>query len=166
MVYLGYIAAVLIGVLLGLIGAGGSILTIPVLVYLIGISPVNATSYSLFIIGISAFIGGLRYLKNNLICLRTVLVFGLPSVISIFFTRKYLLHAIPNHLFNIGQIEITKDGTALMAQATGQESFPLTATTKDTFAFEQGGIVLVFDTVKHEMILKQGGREFNFMKEK
>ena len=118
MVYLGYIAAVLIGVLLGLIGAGGSILTIPVLVYLIGISPVNATSYSLFIIGISAFIGGLRYLKNNLICLRTVLVFGLPSVISIFFTRKYLLHAIPNHLFNIGQIEITKDAGLMILLAT------------------------------------------------
>jgi uncharacterized membrane protein YfcA len=109
MIYLGYIAAVLIGIMLGLVGAGGSILTIPVLVYLIGISPVDATSYSLFIVGISAFIGGLRYLKNNLICLRTTLVFGFPSVISIFFTRKYLLHAIPTHLFNIGQLEITKD---------------------------------------------------------
>jgi hypothetical protein len=109
MIYLGYIAAVLIGIMLGLVGAGGSILTIPVLVYLIGISPVDATSYSLFIVGISAFIGGLRYLKNSLICLRTTLVFGFPSVISIFFTRKYLLHAIPPHLFNIGQLEITKD---------------------------------------------------------
>ena len=85
MEYLGYFAAVLIGVLLGLIGAGGSILTIPVLVYLIGIEPVNATSYSLFIVGVSAFIGGLRYLKNNMICLRTMMVFGIPSVISIFF---------------------------------------------------------------------------------
>jgi uncharacterized protein len=117
MIYLGYIAAVLIGILLGLIGAGGSILTIPVLVYLIGIPPVNATSYSLFIVGIAAFIGGLRYLKNNLICLRTVLVFGLPSVISIFFTRKYILHAIPNHLFNIGSIEITKDAGLMILLA-------------------------------------------------
>jgi uncharacterized membrane protein YfcA len=118
MVYLGYIAAVLIGVLLGLIGAGGSILTIPVLVYLVGISPVNATSYSLFIVGVSAFIGGLRYLKNNLICLRTALVFGLPSVVSIFFTRKYLLHAIPTHLFNVGQVEITKDAGLMILLAT------------------------------------------------
>lgn len=117
MVYLGYIAAVLIGILLGLIGAGGSILTIPVLVYLIGISPVNATSYSLFIVGISAFIGGLRYLKNNLISLRTALVFGLPSVVSIFFTRKYLLHAIPDHLFNLGHMEITKDAALMILLA-------------------------------------------------
>lgn len=117
MVYLGYFAAILIGVLLGLIGAGGSILTIPVLVYLIGIEPVHATSYSLFIVGVSALIGGLRYMKNNLICLRTMLVFGIPSVISIFFTRKYLLHAIPNHLFNIGSVEINKDGALMMLLA-------------------------------------------------
>lgn len=114
MEYLGYIAAVLIGILLGLIGAGGSILTIPVLVYLIGISPVNATSYSLFIVGVSAFIGGLRYLKNSMICLRTVMVFGFPSVISIFFTRKYLLHAIPEHLATIGNSEITKSAALMI----------------------------------------------------
>lgn len=113
MEYLGYIAAIFIGILLGLIGAGGSILTIPVLVYLIGIEPVHATSYSLFIVGVSAFIGGLRYLKNNLICLRTMFVFGIPSVISIFFTRKYLLHKIPDHLFTCCSIDVTK-GAALM----------------------------------------------------
>ena len=117
MEYLGYFAAVLIGILLGLIGAGGSILTIPVLVYLIGIEPINATSYSLFIVGVSAFIGGLRYLKNNMICLRTMMVFGIPSVISIFFTRKYLLHAIPDHLFNLGSMEITKNAALMILLA-------------------------------------------------
>jgi uncharacterized membrane protein YfcA len=117
MVYLGYIAAVFIGISLGLIGAGGSILTIPVLVYLIGIPAVDATSYSLFIVGISAFIGGLRYMRNNLICLRTVSVFGIPSVISIFLTRKYLLHAIPDHLFNIGQLEVTKNAALMLLLA-------------------------------------------------
>lgn len=117
MEYIGYFAAILIGILLGLIGAGGSILTIPVLVYLIGIEPVRATSYSLFIVGVSALIGGLRYMKNNLICLRTMLVFGIPSVISIFFTRKYLLHAIPQHLFNIGSVEVTKDAALMILLA-------------------------------------------------
>jgi uncharacterized protein len=117
MEYLGYIAAVFIGISLGLIGAGGSILTIPVLVYLIGISAVNATSYSLFIVGVSAFIGVLRYIKNGLVCFRTVLVFGIPSVISIFFTRKYLLHAIPCHIFNMGGIEVTKDGLLMLLLA-------------------------------------------------
>lgn len=117
MEYLGYFAAIIIGILLGLVGAGGSILTIPVLVYLIGIEPVNATSYSLFIVGVSAFIGGLRYLKNDMICLRTMMVFGIPSVISIFITRKYLLHAIPDHLVTIGSFEITKSAGLMILLA-------------------------------------------------
>lgn len=117
MIYLGYIAAIFIGISLGLIGAGGSILTIPVLVYLIGISPVNATSYSLFIVGVSSAIGGLRYLKSNLISLRTLIVFGVPSVISVFLTRKYLLHEIPDHLFFIGTIEVTKNAALMLLLA-------------------------------------------------
>jgi uncharacterized protein len=117
MEYLGFFAAVLIGISLGLIGAGGSILTIPVLVYLIGISAVDATSYSLFIVAVSAFIGVLRYVKNKLVCFRTVFVFGIPSVISIFFTRKFLLHAIPSHLFTIGNTEVTKDALLMVLLA-------------------------------------------------
>lgn len=117
MEYLGFIAAIFIGISLGLIGAGGSILTIPVLVYLIGISAVDATSYSLFIVGVSAFIGVLRYVKSNLVCFRTVMVFGIPSVISIFLTRKYLLHAIPCHLFSIGGVEVTKNGLLMILLA-------------------------------------------------
>ena len=117
MEYLGYIAAIFIGISLGLIGAGGSILTIPVLVYLIGISAVSATSYSLFIVGVSAFIGVLRYVKYNLVCFRTVMTFGIPSVISVFLTRKYLLHAIPCHLFTIGGMEVTKNGLLMILLA-------------------------------------------------
>ncbi|MFM8485534.1 MAG: sulfite exporter TauE/SafE family protein, partial [Bacteroidota bacterium] len=51
MMILGFIASVLIGISLGLIGGGGSILTVPVLVYLFGVDPVLATAYSLFIVG-------------------------------------------------------------------------------------------------------------------
>jgi uncharacterized membrane protein YfcA len=117
MEYLGYVAAILIGISLGLIGAGGSILTIPVLVYLIGISPVNATSYSLFIVGISAFTGVLRYLRHGLVSVRTVVIFGLPSVFGVFIARKFLLHAIPDHLFYIGGLEVTKDAFLMMLLA-------------------------------------------------
>jgi uncharacterized membrane protein YfcA len=117
MEYLGFFAAIVIGILLGLIGAGGSILTIPVLVYLIGIQPLQATSYSLFIVGVSAIIGGLRYFKNNMICLKTMVVFGLPSVISIFFTRKYLLYMIPDHLFFLGSLDVTKSAALMLLLA-------------------------------------------------
>lgn len=114
MEYLGYIAAILIGISLGLIGAGGSILTIPVLVYLIGIPAVEATSYSLFIVGVSAFIGVLRYVRSGLVCFRTVMVFGIPSVISIFLTRKFILHTIPYHLFTIAGMDVTKNGLLMI----------------------------------------------------
>jgi len=117
MEYLGFFAAVVIGILLGLIGAGGSILTIPVLVYLIGIQPLQATSYALFIVAVSAIIGGLRYFKNNMICLKTMVVFGLPSVISIFFTRKYLLYMIPDHLFFLGALDVTKSAALMLLLA-------------------------------------------------
>lgn len=114
MAWLGYIAAILIGISLGLIGAGGSILTIPVLVYLIGIPAVNATSYSLFIVGVSAFIGVLRYVKNGLVSFQTVAVFGIPSVVSIFITRKFLLHRIPDHLFTLAGVEVTKNAMLMI----------------------------------------------------
>lgn len=61
----GYIAAVLVGVSLGLIGGGGSILTVPVLVYLFGIDALVATEYSLFIVGISSVAGSLAYFKKD-----------------------------------------------------------------------------------------------------
>jgi uncharacterized membrane protein YfcA len=98
MLYLGYLAAILMGMLLGLIGAGGSIVTIPVLVYLVAIPAINATSYSLFIVGISAFIGVLRYVQNGLVSFKTLLVFGTPSIVSIYLTRKYLLHRLPEFI--------------------------------------------------------------------
>lgn len=63
------------------------------------------------------------------------------------------------------KITITKDGTTLIAQATGQSSFPLEATEKDKFKFDKAGIVLEFNTADKTMILKQGGGKFNFTRE-
>ncbi|MCW3161635.1 sulfite exporter TauE/SafE family protein [Chryseobacterium oryctis] len=105
----GYIASVLIGVSLGLVGSGGSILTIPVLVYLFGIDAFIATEYSLFIVGISSVAGSVSYLKKGLVDLKTALVFGIPSIISIFLTRSYLLPLIPIEVFRIGNFILTKD---------------------------------------------------------
>ena len=105
---LGFIAAVLIGITLGLIGAGGSILTVPVLVYLLRVSPVLATSYSLFIVGITALFGSLGYMKNNLVNYRTAIVFGIPSLIGVFAARHFLLPSIPEDLFFWGNILVTK----------------------------------------------------------
>lgn len=106
---LGYIAAVFIGVSLGLIGGGGSILTVPVLVYLFGIDAFLATEYSLFIVGISSVIGSVSYFKNGLVNFRTAIVFGVPSIISIFLTRNFILPLIPDTVFTIRSLVVTKD---------------------------------------------------------
>lgn len=106
---IGYAAAVLIGVSLGLIGGGGSILTVPVLVYLFGIDAFLATEYSLFVVGISSLVGSVSYFKKGLINFKMAFVFGLPSVISIFLTRIYLLPLIPENVFQIQNFTVTKN---------------------------------------------------------
>ena len=105
----GYSASILIGVSLGLIGGGGSILTLPVLVYLLGFSPVLSTAYSLFIVGTTSFVGSINYMRKGLVNYQAALVFAIPSFISVFLTRKYLVPAIPNSLFTIAGFEVTKN---------------------------------------------------------
>ncbi len=88
---LGYIGAALIGLSLGLIGGGGSILTVPVLVYLFALNPVMATAYSLFIVGTTSLVGSYSYFRKGLISLRTAVVFGLPSMAAVYVTRKWVV---------------------------------------------------------------------------
>jgi uncharacterized membrane protein YfcA len=90
MIIVGYFASLLIGLSLGLIGGGGSILTVPVLVYLFGVDPVLATAYSLFIVGSTSLVGAFPKYKNNEINLKTAIIFGIPSIIAVFL-QKYLL---------------------------------------------------------------------------
>lgn len=104
----GYIGALLIGVVLGLVGGGGSILTVPVLVYLFGISPVLATAYSLFIVGLSALFGAFQNIKKGLIDFKTAAIFSVPAFIAVYMTRKYLVPAIPDTLATIGSFSLTK----------------------------------------------------------
>jgi hypothetical protein len=105
----GYSASILIGVSLGLIGGGGSILTLPVLVYLLGFSPVLSTAYSLFIVGTTSFVGSINYMRKGLVNYQAAFVFAIPSFISVFLTRKYLVPAIPDSLFTIAGFEVTKN---------------------------------------------------------
>lgn len=106
---LGYVGALLIGLVLGLIGGGGSILTVPVLVYLLSINPVTATAYSLFVVGTSSLVGALNNLKKKLVDFRTATVFSIPAFIAVYATRKYLVPAIPEHIFTLWGFEVTKD---------------------------------------------------------
>ncbi|TXE16742.1 sulfite exporter TauE/SafE family protein [Psychroserpens burtonensis] len=106
---LGYFGALLIGIVLGLIGGGGSILTVPILVYLLFINPVTATAYSLFVVGVSALVGAIRNMQKGLVDYRTAIVFAIPAFITVYLTRKYLIPAIPDELFSIGDFLVTKN---------------------------------------------------------
>lgn len=106
---LGYIGALIIGIVLGLIGGGGSILTVPVFVYLMYLNPVTATAYSLFVVGVSALVGAINNLKKGLVSIRTAIVFAIPAFIAVYTTRKYIVPAIPDTLFSINEFMITKN---------------------------------------------------------
>ncbi|MEI7736633.1 MAG: sulfite exporter TauE/SafE family protein [Ferruginibacter sp.] len=95
----GYLLAALIGVSLGLIGGGGSILTVPLLVYILGVNPVLATSYSLFIVGATSLVGAINSYRKGLVNIKTALLFGISSITAVFLTRKFLLPSIPETFF-------------------------------------------------------------------
>ncbi|HVZ98214.1 MAG TPA: sulfite exporter TauE/SafE family protein [Chitinophagaceae bacterium] len=94
----GYIGALFIGISLGLIGGGGSILTVPVLVYLFGVAPVAATSYSLFVVGATSLIGALNNWRRRLVDFNTAFLFGITSIITVFITRKIIIPHIPENI--------------------------------------------------------------------
>lgn len=101
--------AMVIGLTLGLLGGGGSILTVPVLVYLFAIEPTIATGYSLFIVGISSLVGAIGYYRNKLIDLKMVAVFGSASLVAVYLARRVIVPSIPDHLFWVGDWAMTRD---------------------------------------------------------
>lgn len=106
---LGYLGAIIVGLTLGLFGAGGSILTVPVLYYLFHIETELSTAYSLFIVGFTALIGAIPNMRRGTISYKTAIIFSIPSLIAVYLTRTFLLKAIPDNLFQIGNLAVTKD---------------------------------------------------------
>lgn len=105
---LGYVGALFIGLVLGLTGGGGSILTVPILVYLMSINPVTATAYSLFIVGTTSTFGAFQNYRKNLVDIKNGFIFAIPSFIAVYLTRKYIVPEIPNVIIE-SPILITKD---------------------------------------------------------
>lgn len=105
---LGYAAALLIGISLGLIGGGGSILAVPILAYLFSLDEKVATAYSLFIVGTAAFIGGLRQHKEGNVDWKTAFVFGIPAIVGVWIVRHFVIPMLPDVFFQIGAVEITR----------------------------------------------------------
>lgn len=111
---LGYALAVFIGVVLGLIGGGGSILAVPVLVYVFHLDPTIATSYSLFIVGVTSLAGaGFQAAKGN-VDFRAIVAFGITSVLTVFLTRKYVLPMIPEELFSVAGFAVYRSAAIMV----------------------------------------------------
>jgi len=106
---LGFFGAFLVGLILGLLGSGGAILSVPILVYLFGINPVTATAYSLFIVGTTSLIGSIKNLRNKLINYSTTLLFSFSAVITVYLTSKYLIHLIPETIIVSDLIFLSKN---------------------------------------------------------
>ncbi|WP_333878805.1 sulfite exporter TauE/SafE family protein [Flavobacterium sp.] len=112
--FFGYIGAFCIGLVLGITGGGGSILTVPILVYLLSLNPVIATAYSLFIVGTTSAFGTFQNFKKGLVAPKTALQFAVPSVIGVYLTRKFIVPAIPDPVFYFASFQFTKSTLVML----------------------------------------------------
>ncbi|MCH1414670.1 MAG: sulfite exporter TauE/SafE family protein [Glaciecola sp.] len=108
MLIIGFLAAILMGIVLGVIGGGGSILTVPILVYLMAVPADIATGYSLLIVGATAAYGAISYFKQGLVDVKSSIIFAIPSIMAVYLTRAYLMPNVPDTL-NIATFSFSKN---------------------------------------------------------
>ena len=106
---IGFFGAFLTGIIIGLFGGGGSILAVPIFVYLFQLNPILATSYSMFVVGFSAAIGTLINIRKKLIEYKTAFIFTLPALVSVFLTRRFIIPNLPDVIMSMGSFTITKE---------------------------------------------------------
>jgi uncharacterized protein len=144
---LGFLSAIIIGISLGLIGGGGSILTIPVLVYLFKIEPTTATAYSLFIVGFSSIVAVIPKYRHGLVHLKTAIIFGAPAIVTVFLTRKYIIPAIPTEIFTIYEYTVSKSMLTMLVFSALMIS---------------ASISLIKNNVKESIVKKNASKEMNY----
>ncbi len=145
----GYLGALLIGLVLGLTGGGGSMLTVPVLTYLLHINPVTATAYSLFIVGTTSIFGAVHNYQKKLVDVKNGFIFAIPSFVGVYLTRKFLVPLLPDVIFQNTSFTLSKGSflmilfaiIMLLASYSMLKSKKETTETKDTSL-----ILLLFQT--------------------
>jgi uncharacterized membrane protein YfcA len=143
--FIGYTGAMLIGIVLGITGGGGSILTVPILVYVLSINPLLATAYSLFIVGTTSAFGTFQNFKKGLVDPKTAIQFAIPSVIGVYLTRKFIVHQLPEILFYFGSLQLTR-ATFLMilfAVVMFMAAYSMLKPRKEMIEEKSKGIVVV-----------------------
>lgn len=114
---LGYIGALLTGLVLGLLGGGGAAVSIPILVYAFGVEASIATGYSLLIVAITASLGTVQNMRLGLVRYRALIKCGLPALISIYIMRRFLIHSVPDVFFTVRGFILTKNSFILLILA-------------------------------------------------
>jgi uncharacterized membrane protein YfcA len=137
--FLGYFGALLIGIVLGITGGGGSIVTVPILVYILSINPIIATAYSLFIVGTTSAFGSVQNFRKKLIEPKTAIQFAIPSVIGVYITRKFIVPKIPDTVFYFGSFELSKETflMLLFAIVMFMAAISMLKERKETTSFEE-----------------------------
>ena len=110
---LGYIAIIIIGIVLGAVGAGGSMLATPVLVYLFALSMETASAYSLFLVGMTSLAGVAIKRKEHFV-IGSALTFGIPSLAGAFVARKWIITCIPHCIARMQHFHLTKETLLLL----------------------------------------------------
>lgn len=145
--FLGYIGALLIGLVLGITGGGGSILTVPILVYILNYNPIIATAYSLFIVGTTSGFGTIQNFRKGLVVPLTAFQFAIPSVIGVYITRKFLVPGIPDVVFYFGSLQLRKETflMILFASVMFMAAYSMLKTQKeaDLVEFKINSLVMV-----------------------
>lgn len=115
---LGYASAIIVGLVIGLAGGGGSILTVPIFVYVFHIPTLLATTYSLFVVGATSLVGSINHIISKRVDLRVTAAFALPSFVSVYLSRRFLVPAIPDPLFQLDRFVLAKSNAILYFFAT------------------------------------------------
>lgn len=105
---LGFGMALLVGISLGLIGGGGSILAVPILAYLFGFDEKLATGYSLFIVGAASVVGGFRQHQNKNIDWNATISYGIPAILGVWIVRNLVVPTLPEVFLEIGDMVLTR----------------------------------------------------------
>lgn len=106
---IGLLAALFIGLILGLIGGGGSIVTVPVLVYLLGIDAVTATAYSLFLVGVASAVGAYKNAVIGNVNFKIGMVFSIPAFTAVYLTRAFIIPALPDTIATLNGFVLTRE---------------------------------------------------------
>ena len=106
---LGYLGALAIGLVLGMMGSGGSIMAVPIFAYMFQISPITTTAYSLFVVGTSSSFGVWKNFRKGLIDFKVALVLAIPAIIAVYIARKFIVPVIPVELISVGNFIITRN---------------------------------------------------------